>query len=122
LCDVQENGVMRRQLGGRRLRLTDDDRRLQEQRPQALLWHGWSDPALSALGSINYYERVQGRDAKSADYFRMFLMPGVLHCFGGPGPDVADWFTAFDEWVDQGKPPDRILARKIFRPFFTIEF
>jgi feruloyl esterase len=78
-----------------------------------LLWHGWSDPALSALGSIKYYEQVRARDEKSIDYFRMFMMPGVLHCAGGPGPDVVDWFTAIDEWVDQGKAPERIMARKI---------
>src|SRR4030095_2157597 len=54
-----------------------------------IVWHGWSD-ALTALGSIQYYEEVRKRDDGVRDYFRLFLMPGVLHCRGGPGPDNAD--------------------------------
>jgi feruloyl esterase len=78
-----------------------------------LLWHGWSDPALTALASIRYYEQVQARDAGAADYFRLFMMPGVLHCAGGPGPDTADWVSAIADWVENGKTPERIVARKI---------
>ena len=78
-----------------------------------IVWHGWSDPSVTALGSIEYYEQVQGRDAGVRDYFRLFLMPGVLHCGGGPGPDTADWPAAIVDWVENGKPPDRVIARKV---------
>jgi hypothetical protein len=77
-----------------------------------LLWHGWSDPALTALASVKYYDQVRARDPKAADYFRMFMMPGVLHCAGGPGPDTVDWAAAIDEWVEKGKAPDRLIAQK----------
>ena len=46
------------------------------------------------------------------DYARLFMMPGVLHCFGGPGPDTADWASVIDQWVERGQAPDRIIARK----------
>jgi feruloyl esterase len=46
------------------------------------------------------------------DYFRMFLMPGVLHCGGGPGPDTVDWPAAIADWVENGKAPDQVIARK----------
>ena len=55
-----------------------------------LLWHGWSDPALSALATIGYYQQVEARDPAVRDYFRMFMLPGVLHCGGGPGPDTVE--------------------------------
>ena len=77
-----------------------------------IVWHGWSDACLTALGSIKYYEQVQERDAGVRDYFRMFLMPGVLHCDGGPGPDTADWPATIADWVENGKAPDRVIARK----------
>jgi len=77
-----------------------------------ILWHGWSDPALTALGSIKYYDQVQARDPKAGEYFRMFLMPGVLHCAGGPGPDTADWTAAIADWVENAKAPERVVARK----------
>lgn len=76
-----------------------------------IVWHGWSDP-LTALASIKYYEQVKERDAGVRDYFRMFLMPGVLHCSGGPGPDTVDWPAAIADWVENGKAPDQVIARK----------
>jgi hypothetical protein len=78
-----------------------------------ILWHGWSDPALTALGTIKYYEQVQARDNMARDYIRMFLMPGVLHCGGGPGPSIVDWPAALTDWVEHGKPPDSIISRTL---------
>jgi feruloyl esterase len=77
-----------------------------------LLWHGWSDAGLSPLGTIAYYEQVKARDPKLDEYVKMFMLPGVLHCLGGPGPDNADWAAAIDGWVEGGKAPERIIAQK----------
>jgi hypothetical protein len=78
-----------------------------------VLYHGWSDPALSALATTKYYEQVQARDPKAADYARLFMMPGMLHCTGGPGPDRVDWYSVIDNWVEKGAAPDRIVATKM---------
>ena len=78
-----------------------------------IVWHGWSDPALSALGTIKYYDQVQSRDSGARDYIRLFLMPGVLHCGGGPGPSTVDWPAVLSDWVERGKAPDSIVARKL---------
>jgi feruloyl esterase len=78
-----------------------------------IVWHGWSDPALSALGTIKYYDQVQSRDSGARDYIRLFLMPGVLHCGGGPGPSTVDWPAVLSDWVERGKGPDSIVARKL---------
>ena len=78
-----------------------------------IMWHGWADSGLSALGTIKYYEQVQARDAKAGDYFRLFMMPGVLHCGGGAGPDTTDWTAAIVDWVEHNKAPDRIIASKM---------
>jgi feruloyl esterase len=77
-----------------------------------LLWHGWADAGLSPLATIKYYDEVKARDPKADEFVRMFLMPGVLHCGGGSGPDNADWASAIDAWVESGKAPERILAQK----------
>jgi feruloyl esterase len=78
-----------------------------------ILWHGWSDPALTSLASTKYYQQAEASDPKIRDSFRMFMMPGVLHCGGGPGPDSADWTSAIVDWVEKGKAPDRIVAKKM---------
>jgi len=39
-------------------------------------------------------------------------MPGVLHCGGGPGPDVVDWLEAIRKWVEEDQAPTRLTATK----------
>lgn len=78
-----------------------------------LLAHGWSDPALSARATIDYFKNVQQRTTLAASFTRLFVMPGVLHCGGGSGCDDVDWTTLIRAWVEQGEAPSRIVARKL---------
>ena len=75
-----------------------------------LLYHGWADPALNPLGTIEYYDSVLARDPGARDYARLFMMPGVLHCGGGAGPDQAPWLRTVVDWVERGRAPERIVA------------
>jgi feruloyl esterase len=81
-------------------------------RGKLLLWHGWADPALNAVSTIRYYERLTARDPGAAEYARLFLMPGVLHCAGGPGPDSVEWIDAIAQWTEHGVVPSRLVAAK----------
>ena len=74
------------------------------------MYHGWSDAALSALASIDYVERVYARNPSARDDVRLFLMPGVLHCAGGPGPWMVDYLDAIEQWVAGGEAPDTLTA------------
>jgi feruloyl esterase len=77
-----------------------------------VMYHGWSDPAIPALASVRYYERVRaamGRRA-TADFFRLFMAPGMQHCAGGPGPNAFDAVGALERWVEDGVAPDAIVA------------
>ena len=78
-----------------------------------VLWHGWADAALTPLASIRYHDQVYARDAGARDYLRTFMMPGVLHCGGGNGPDSVDWPSLIAGWVENGQPPERVIARKV---------
>jgi feruloyl esterase len=82
-------------------------------RGKLIMWHGWADAGLSALATVKYYEQVEARDAKVRDYVRLFMMPGVLHCAGGAGPDNAEWASAIVDWVEDGKAPEKIIASKM---------
>lgn len=77
-----------------------------------ILAHGWSDPALNAVATIDYYEAVRVRDPAAPSYVRLFMMPGVLHCGGGPGCDTVDWYTSIADWVERDKAPEAIMASK----------
>jgi feruloyl esterase len=73
-----------------------------------LIFHGWSDSALSPLTSTNYVEKVYKLDATATSDVRLFMLPGVLHCGGGPGPSKVDYLAALDSWVSSKTPPEEL--------------
>lgn len=76
-----------------------------------LQYHGWSDPSIAPLNSIDYYNSVkQAVGASVNDSYRLFMVPGMEHCSGGDGPDTFDRIGALEKWVEQKRAPDRIVA------------
>jgi feruloyl esterase len=76
-----------------------------------ILYHGLSDQGLSPLDTVAWYERARSHNAQPiADWARLFLVPGMTHCAGGPSTDHFDMLTALDNWVEQGQPPERVVA------------
>ena len=51
--------------------------------------------------------------ADTREFFRLFLVPGMGHCRGGPGPDQFDALSALEAWVERGVAPERIEASKV---------
>jgi Tannase and feruloyl esterase len=97
-----------------------------------ILWHGWSDPFISTLHTLEYYEQVAAffagghpNDELAAidgiqNFARLFLLPGVYHCGGGPGPDRFDALGALEGWVERGVAPRRIVASHISHGVVTM--
>jgi hypothetical protein len=99
-----------------------------ERRAKIIMWHGWEDPAISALSAVSYYRQVVRANEDARDFFRLFMVPGMLHCGGGPGPNAFgqslpqaqplsdapehDILSALERWVEDGVPPTRIVAVK----------
>jgi feruloyl esterase len=75
-----------------------------------IIYTGWSDAAVPALGVIGYYEAVLSHDKTAAEDVRLFMMPGVEHCFGGPGPSWVNYLDEIDRWVTTRKAPDQLEA------------
>jgi feruloyl esterase len=75
-----------------------------------LMFTGWSDAAITAHGTIGYYEDILAHDKTAASDVRLFMMPGIEHCFGGPGPSWANYLTEIDQWVETGKAPEQVTA------------
>ncbi len=78
-------------------------------------YHGWSDPQISPGNSVDYYRRVLdtlGGAARAQAAYRLFMAPGMAHCGGGEGPNTFDMVTALEQWVEQGRAPDRIIASR----------
>ena len=76
-----------------------------------LLWHGFNDPGPSPLSTVDYYEKTKSFiGAKSMDSMRLFMVPGMYHCRGGPGPTQFDPIAAMENWVEKGIAPQTIRA------------
>jgi feruloyl esterase len=75
-----------------------------------LITNSWGDMALSAYGTIEYYERVIERDPTAIDDVRLMIFPGVEHCSGGPGPYWVDYVDVIDTWIETGETPDQLTA------------
>ncbi len=85
-----------------------------------LLYHGWSDESLTPATSIDVYaahERAFGGRDRLDPFFRLFMIPGMYHCRGGPGADAVDFLDAIARWVEQREPPSRLVA---FKPAQTV--
>ncbi len=75
-----------------------------------IIWHGWSDGALTAKATVEYYENI-GNAAKD-EFVRLYLLPGVYHCGGGPGPSEIDWLEVISNWVERNQTPRRLEVTK----------
>ena len=78
-----------------------------------LIFHGTADPIFSALESIDYYQRLtrnNGGAESTSTWARLFLVPGMNHCAGGPATDSFDGLAAIVDWVEKGAAPSRIEA------------
>jgi feruloyl esterase len=85
-----------------------------------LLYHGWNDPSISPLNTVNYYGKVveavgkrdgaQNAEARTQEFARLFMVPGMLHCGNGPGPNDFDMVAALEKWVEGKEAPERIIA------------
>jgi feruloyl esterase len=79
-----------------------------------LMTYGWADPILQPLMGVNYYEQAVKRNGPgTADFFRLFMIPGMNHCGGGNGTDRFDSVTAIINWVERQKAPESIAASHV---------
>jgi len=93
--------------------LEPDVRPFKKHGGKLLIYHGWADPAISAYGSIDYYDKVGkivGGRKELESFARLYLAPGMHHCSGGPGPNEFDMLTVLENWVERGMAPGPITA------------
>ena len=78
-------------------------------------YHGWADTSLTALMSIDYYESVIRKmgGKETAEFYRLFLIPGMFHCGGGVGCDTVDWLTPIVDWVEKGTAPAKLIGARV---------
>ena len=93
---------------------TDPDlRRFRDAGGKMITYHGWSDTALNPLMAVNYYEDVLAQTPEAADFYRLFMVPGMFHCAGGRGINRVDAFPDLVAWVETGRAPGRLVGERV---------
>jgi len=84
----------------------------------AFVVHGTADPVFSANDTMAWYDALKPADAGAPSYARLFLVPDMNHCAGGPATDRFDMLTALqgNGAGASGRPCRRDAARGGQRP------
>jgi feruloyl esterase len=96
----------------------DLDRFLNRNNGKLILYHGWADVWANPEPTVDYYQAVvqetfQGDLEAARRKARLFMVPGMNHCRGGPGPNTWDKLDPLVDWVENGKVPDSLVARHL---------
>lgn len=76
-----------------------------------IVFHGASDPVFSLNDTLAWYREVdQLNGGNAAEFVRVFPVPGMAHCGGGPATDQFDAFDVLVAWVERGAAPEQLLA------------
>ncbi len=82
---------------------------------------GWADPDINPLSMIDYYrdvtQKMQG--VKIDNFFKLYMMPGVFHCNGGPGGGEFDFMTPLINWVEGDSEPSSLALIQNFPEGYT---
>jgi feruloyl esterase len=98
---------------------------------KVLSYHGHEDILISSANSARYYQLVRDtmklEPAQLDEFYRLFMIPGMGHCGGGPGASMigqghtgvatedpnGNVLKAIVRWVEEGIAPDTILGSKM---------
>jgi feruloyl esterase len=76
-----------------------------------LLYAGWRDTGITPENTVYYYESVREEmGAEQEDWMRLFLVPGMGHCRGGPGVDTFDTLATLEQWRERDIAPSEMLG------------
>ena len=85
--------------------------RFKARQGKLVIVHGVSDPIFSVNDTIHWYEQLnQVNQGRAAEFVRIFAVPGMNHCGGGPATDQFDAFAALVNWTEKSFAPDKIVA------------
>ncbi|TAL04601.1 MAG: tannase/feruloyl esterase family alpha/beta hydrolase [Rhodospirillaceae bacterium] len=88
-----------------------DLRRFRDRGGRLVLYQGWQDG--SASNTVDFYDTATetlGGEDDTLPFFRLFMVPGMNQCAGGPGVNTFDLLSVIEDWVEFGKAPDSMLG------------
>ncbi|HEX9812394.1 MAG TPA: tannase/feruloyl esterase family alpha/beta hydrolase [Burkholderiales bacterium] len=90
-----------------------DYRKFRASGGKLIVYTGQADPVFSTRYHLNWYHELMEESGgldRTQKFARVFLIPGMNHCGGGPATSQFDAFAAMVNWVEGGNAPDSIVA------------
>lgn len=80
-----------------------------------ILAGGWNNALVPAGAVLDYYTRVEAKIGlqDTRDGVRLYMVPGMIECNGGPGTDTFDMLDVMRRWVERGQAPGDVTASRI---------
>jgi feruloyl esterase len=80
-----------------------------------ILSGGWNNALVPAGAVLDYYTRVGATIGlqDTRDGVRLYMVPGMIECNGGPGTDTFDMLDVMRRWVERGDAPGEVTASRI---------
>jgi Tannase and feruloyl esterase len=89
-----------------------DLKRFRQHGGKLIVPQGGSDPIFSINDTVTWWRKLDAANhGEAAGFVRVYAVPGMNHCAGGPATDRYDALTAVVDWVEKGTVPDRIPAK-----------
>ena len=79
---------------------------------KVIVWQGTEDTLVSHIDTSDWYEKVASKAGSRSENARLYTVPGVQHCGGGPGASRFDMIAALVEWVENGRAPHTLVASR----------
>ncbi|KAJ0418666.1 Tannase/feruloyl esterase [Aspergillus carlsbadensis] len=70
-----------------------------------ITYHGLIDAAITPESTLHYYQEVSSLLDDTPEFYRYYRVPGLEHCFGGPGGQPIHLFDQLRSWVENGTAP-----------------
>ena len=86
-----------------------DLRNFERHRGKLIIYQGLADGAFSANDIKHWYEEMDDEN-QAARFSRLYMVPGMGHCGGGPATSQFDVFTPLVNWVENDIAPNSIVA------------
>jgi feruloyl esterase len=85
-----------------------------------MIYQGGSDSSVSVNDTLRWYNAMNTAMGGNAQSFaRMFVVPGMNHCSGGPATDKFDMLPQLVNWVEKGTAPDSVIASATTPAYFN---
>lgn len=84
---------------------------LRQRGGKLMIYHGTADPVFSYNDTVSWMDKVKTDFGDAAAWTKLYPVPGMGHCSGGPAADQFDMIEPLVNWVENGIAPAAVQAK-----------